>query len=152
MALRIRRIKKVFGYDKTKTEKYVVVPDRATVVPFEHLCDQIAKTGGINRGIVQATLYGLVGSMQTFIREGHAVRIDGFGTFIPSFNAKSSEVEKEANIDSITNRKLRFLPSAELRDVINNIEFEFDVIDSTNDSAADDELDEDEAEPGVPNP
>ena len=152
MALRIRRIKKVFGYDKTKTEKYVVVPDRATVVSFEHLCEQIAKTAGINPGIVRATLFGLVGSMQTFIREGHAVRIDGLGTFIPSFNAKSSEVEKEANIDSITNRKLRFLPSAELREVIDNIEFEFDVIDSTNDSEADDESGEEDEEQGIPNP
>ena len=149
MALRIRRVKRVFGYDKTKTEKYVVVPDRATVVSFEHLCEQVAKTAGINQGIVRATLYGLVGSMQTFIREGHAVRIDGFGTFIPSFNAKSSEVEKEANIDSIINKKLRFLPSSELRNVINNIEFKFDVIDSTNDSAAEDESGEEEGGQGV---
>lgn len=35
MALRVRRIKKAFGFDKTKTEKYVIVPDRATVVGFE---------------------------------------------------------------------------------------------------------------------
>ena len=31
IALRVRRIKKAFGFDKTKTEKYVIVPDRATV-------------------------------------------------------------------------------------------------------------------------
>ena len=42
MALRVRRIKKAFGFDKSKTEKYVIVPDRATVVGFEALCDQVA--------------------------------------------------------------------------------------------------------------
>ena len=74
--------------------------------------------------------------MKTFIKQGHAVQVDGFGTFIPSFNAKSSEVEKEANVDSIYKVKLRFLPSVELREVMQKIEFEFDVKDSTNDTQA----------------
>lgn len=134
MALRIRRIKKAFGFDKTKTQKYVLVPDRATVVSFEHLCDQVAEVSGVNRGMVQSTLYGLVQSLKTFIRQGHSVQVAGFGTFIPSFNAKSSLVEKEVNVDAIRKVKLRFIPSAELREVLDNMEFEFDVVDSTNDS------------------
>ena len=59
MALRVRRIKKAFGFDKTKTEKYVIVPDRATVVGFEALCDQVAAVSGINLGLVQSVVYGL---------------------------------------------------------------------------------------------
>lgn len=134
MALRVRRIKKAFGFDKTKTEKYVIVPDRATVVGFEALCDQVAAVSGINLGMVQSVVYGLVKSMTTFIWQGHSVQVTGFGTFVPSFNAKSSLDEKEANVDSIHHVKLRFLPSAELRTVMKSMEFEFDVTDSTNDS------------------
>lgn len=134
MALRVRRIKKAFGFDKTKTEKYVIVPDRATVVGFEALCDQVAAVSGINLGMVQSVVYGLVKSMTTFIRQGHSVQVTGFGTFVPSFNAKSSLEEKGANVDSIHHVKLRFLPSAELRAVMKSMEFEFDVTDSTNDS------------------
>ncbi|MCD7848415.1 MAG: HU family DNA-binding protein [Parabacteroides sp.] len=134
MSLRVRRVKKAFGFDKTKTEKYVIVPDRATVVSFEHLCDQIAQGSGINLGMVQSVLYGLVQSMKTFIRQGHSVQVSGFGTFIPSFNAKSSLVEKEVNIDSIHKVKLRFIPSAELRKMLNEMVFEFDMVESTNDS------------------
>lgn len=136
MALRVRRIKKAFGFDKTKTEKYVIVPDRATVVNFEALCDQVAAVSGINLGMVQSVVYGLVKSMTTFIRQGHSVQVVGFGTFVPSFNAKSSLEEKEANVDSIHHVKLRFLPSAELRAVMKSMEFEFDVVDSTNDSTS----------------
>ena len=136
MSLRVRRIKKAFGFDETKTQKYVLVPDRATVVNFEHLCEQVSEVAGVNMGMVQITLYGLVKSLKTFIRQGHAVQVDGFGTFIPSFNAKSSEVEQEANVDSIYHVKLRFLPSTELREVMQKIEFEFDVKDSTNDTQA----------------
>ena len=39
-----------------------------------------------------------------------------------------------ANVSSIHKVKLRFLPSAELKAVMNSMEFEFDVVDSTNDS------------------
>ena len=134
MALRIRRIKKAFGFDETKTQKYVRVPDRATVVTFEHLCDQVVQVSSINRGMVQSTLYGLVQSMKTFIQQGHSVQVAGFGTFIPSFNAKSSLVEKDVNVDAIRKVKLRFIPSAELRQLLDNMEFEFDVVESTDDS------------------
>ena len=150
MALRTRRIKKAFGFDKSKTEKYVIVPDRATVVTFEDLCEQIATVSNSNIGMVRLVLYGLVNSMKTFIRQGHSVQVDGFGTFIPSFNAKSSLIEDEANIDSITKVKLRFLPSSELRQVINSIEFEFDVTDSTNDTQEASETEPDEEEEETP--
>ena len=134
MALRIRRIKKAFGFDETKTQKYVLVPDRATVVTFAPLCDQVVQVSSINRGMVQSTLYGLVQSMKTFIQQGHSVQVAGFGTFIPSFNAKSSLVEKDVNVDAIRKVKLRFIPSAELRQLLDNMEFEFDVVESTDDS------------------
>lgn len=70
MALKFRRVKKAFGFDKTKTEKYVVVPERATPVEFGYLCEQIALVSGVNKGMVRATLYGLVSSMKTFIQQG----------------------------------------------------------------------------------
>lgn len=127
-------MKRAFGFDKSKTEKYVIVPDRATIVSFEHLCEQVALISGINLGMVQATVFGLVRSMRTFIQQGHTVQVEGFGTFIPSFNAKSSLVEKEANVDSIHHVKLRFLPSAELKAAMSSMEFVFDATDSTNDS------------------
>lgn len=134
MSLRVRRVKRVFGFDKTQTEKYVIVPDRATIVPFGDLCEQVALISGINSGMVQATLFSLVRAMRTFIQQGHTVQVEGFGTFIPSFNAKSSLEEKEANVNSIYHVKLRFLPSAELKAAMKSMEFVFDVTDSTNDA------------------
>ena len=144
MAFKFRRIKKVFGFDKSKTEKYVVVPDRATPVSFRNLCEQIALISGINLGNVQATLFALVRSMKTFFQEGHAVQVEGFGTFMPSFNAKSSQIEEDANADSIVRVKLRFIPCDELRTMLNNITFTFNEKDSTNDSKTSTSTEEDE--------
>ncbi len=134
MALKFRRVKKTFGFDETKTEKYVVTPDRGVPVSFKDLCGQVSLVSGVNKGNVVATLDALVVSMQTYIRQGHAVRMDGFGTFVPSFNAKSSLVEKEANADSIYRMKLRFIPCTELREMMYGIEVVFNEKDSTSDS------------------
>lgn len=134
MPLKFRRIKKAFGFDKTKTEKYVVTPDRGAVVPFKDLCEQIALVSGVNKGNVVATLDALAVSMRTYILQGHAVRVDGIGTFVPSFNAKSSLVEGEANADSIYRMKLRFLPCTELKDMMYDLEVVFNEKDSTSDT------------------
>ena len=134
MAFKIRRIKKVFGFDKTKTEKYVVTPDRGAVVSFKDLCKQIALVSGVNKGNVTATLDALVESMRTYILQGHSVRVDDLGTFVPSFNAKSSPVESEANVDSIYRMKLRFIPCTELREMLDTIEVVFNKKDSTSDN------------------
>lgn len=136
MGLRFRRVKKAFGFDKSKTEKYVVVPDRATPVSFEYLCEEIALISGINVGMVWATMFSLVRSMKTFIQQGHTVQVEGFGSFIPSFNAKSSLVEKEANAESIRKMKLRFIPCVELRDMMNSMTVDFNDKDSTNDAGS----------------
>lgn len=152
MGLRVRRVKRAFGFDKTQTEKYVIVPDRATIVSFGDLCEQVALISGINLGMVQATVFSLVRSMRTFIQQGHAVQAEGFGTFIPSFNAKSSLLEKEANVNSIYHVKLRFLPSAELKTAINSMEFVFDAADSTNDTKAASGEDSSESDDGSETP
>ncbi|GEM_PF-4428211 len=57
MGLRVRCVKRAFGFDKSKTEKYVIVPDCATIVSFEHLCEQVVWGSGINLGMVQATIF-----------------------------------------------------------------------------------------------
>lgn len=142
MALKMRRIKKSFGFDKEKVEKYVVTPDRGPVVPFKDLCEQIALVSGVNKGNVVATLDALVVSMRTYVLQGHSVRVDGLGTFVPTFNAKSSLVEKEANVDSIYRMKLRFLPCTELREMMYTIEVVFNKKDSTSDTT--DDTDEDD--------
>ncbi|WP_317242255.1 HU family DNA-binding protein [Parabacteroides leei] len=94
----------------------------------------MALISGVNKGMVRATLYGLVSSMKTFIQQGHTVQVEGFGSFIPSFNARSSLVEKDANAESIRKMKLRFVPCAELREMMERVRMDFNDKDSTNDT------------------
>ena len=96
MALRTRRVKRVFAYEKTNAEKYVLVPDRATTVTFENLCSVAARSTTLSPEVIQLVTNALAYAMKTFIQEGHPVQIEGIGTFTPSFSAKSQLVEEEA--------------------------------------------------------
>ena len=49
------------------------------------------------------------------------MNVEGLGSFIPSFNAKSSTEKEKANADSIYRMKLRFVPCEDLRDMMNNL-------------------------------
>ncbi len=134
MSLRYRKIKRYVGFKENRTEKYVLVPDRATPVGFEDLCKQIVLVSGINEVAVRGTLFGLAGAIKTFIEQGHTVNVFGIGSFIPTFSSKSSDVATEVNSDFIVRRKLRYLPEKSLRDVVNNMAISYDKADSVEDS------------------
>ena len=150
MALRTRRVKRVFAYEKTNTEKYVLVPDRATTVTFANLCSVAARSTTLSPEVIQLVTNALAYAMKTFIQEGHPVQIEGIGTFTPSFSAKSQLVKEEANIASIRTVRLNFLPSVALKEALKRMNFVFDKTDSTQDSVTQEEPNATEPKPENP--
>ena len=56
MALNYEVKKRVFGFDKTKTEKYVAQLKTLGMVEFGDLCDEVTKVGMAPRGVVKMVL------------------------------------------------------------------------------------------------
>ena len=56
MALNYEVKKRVFGFDKTKTEKYVAQMKTLGMLEFEDLCDEVTKIGMAPRGVVKMVL------------------------------------------------------------------------------------------------
>ena len=52
MALNYEVKKKVFGFDQTKTEKYVAQLKTLGIIQFGDLCDEVTKIGMAPRGVV----------------------------------------------------------------------------------------------------
>ena len=136
MGLLVRRIKKFFGFDKEKNLKYVLVPDRGDTVTMKYICQHASLSSGVNLGMVQVVSFSLVEAMKAYIQQGHAVQLDNFGKFIPTFSAKSSDVESEVNLKSVRSMRLRFTPCTELQKIVKEIELVFNAKDSTQDTKA----------------
>ena len=70
MALNYEVKKKVFGFDQTKTEKYVAQLKTLGIIQFGDLCDEVTKIGMAPRGVVKMVLDGLIDTLNININKG----------------------------------------------------------------------------------
>lgn len=121
MALKYVVKKTVFGFDKSKTEKYVARPMNFGVVSFANLCDQVTLVGMAPRGVVKMVLDGLIDAMKLNLVNGLSVSLGDFGTFRSSFGCKSQDTEEEVSAETLRRRKIIFTPGEHLKEMVKNV-------------------------------
>ena len=110
--------KRVFGFDETKTEKYVAQMKTLGVVGFKDLCDEVSKIGMAPRGVVKLVLDGLIDTLNMDINKGFSVQLGEFGCFRPGINAKSQDKLEDVTASTIYRRKIIFTPGFYFRDML----------------------------------
>ena len=118
MALNYEVKKRVFGFDKTKTEKYVAQLKTLGMVEFGDLCDEVTKVGMAPRGVVKMGLDGLIDTLNMNINKGFSVQLGDFGCFRPGLNAKSQDKEEDVKSDTVYRRKIIFTPGQQFKEML----------------------------------
>ena len=118
MALNYVVKKRVFGFDKTKTEKYVAQLKTLGMVEFGDLCDEVTKVGMAPRGVVKMVLDGLIDTLNMNINKGFSVQLGDFGCFRPGLNAKSQDKEEDVKSDTVYRRKIIFTPGQQFKEML----------------------------------
>ena len=118
MALNYEVKKRVFGFDKTKTEKYVAQLKTLGMVEFGDLCDEVTKVGMAPRGVVKMVLDGLIDTLNMNINKGFSVQLGDFGCFRPGLNAKSQDKEEDVKSDTVYRRKIIFTPGLLFKEML----------------------------------
>ena len=118
MALEYVVTKRVFGFDKTKTEKYVAQLKTLGMVEFGDLCDEVTKVGMAPRGVVKMVLDGLIDTLNMNINKGFSVQLGDFGCFRPGLNAKSQDKEEDVKSDTVYRRKIIFTPGQQFKEML----------------------------------
>ena len=118
MALNYEVKKRVFGFDKTKTEKYVAQLKTLGMVEFGDLCDEVTKVGMAPRGVVKMVLDGLIDTLNMNINKGFSVQLGDFGCFRPGLNAKSQDKEEDVKSDKVYRRKIIFTPGQQFKEML----------------------------------
>ncbi len=122
MALKYVVKKTVFGFDQTKTPKYVARPVPAGTVGYSALCDQVAKVGVLaSRSMVKLVLESLFDVLEENLTNHLSVKLGDFGTLRPSFSSKCQSEENEVNADVLCHRKIVFTPSADFKRVLGSV-------------------------------
>ena len=118
MALNYEVKKRVFGFDKTKTEKYVAQLKTLGMVGFGDLCDEVTKVGMAPRGVGKMVLDGLIDTLNMNINKGFSVQLGDFGCFRPGLNAKSQDKEEDVKSDTVYRRKIIFTPGQQFKEML----------------------------------
>lgn len=110
MGLQYVVAKRVFGFDKTKTEKYVAKSVGAGELNFDKLCAKVSRILGIHRKTVDLVAVGLVDIMSEEIDDGKTICLGDFGRFRPSFVGKCADTEAGVSANNIVRKRILFHP------------------------------------------
>lgn len=118
MALEVEIKKMVLNFTEDKRVKYVATANRGKVVEPDKLVEQIHLHCGTNRSQIKCVVSELVAAMSVYLNEGHGVRLDGFGTFLPAVVSRSADKADDAGVKRV---KITFIPSKALRTMVGGI-------------------------------
>lgn len=121
MGLQYVVIKRVFGFDKEKTEKYVAKSVGAGEMDFDKLCAKVSRILGVHRKLVDLVSQGLVDIMTEEIDDGKTIVLGEFGRFRPSFVGKSANKEEDVTAHNIVRKRILFLPGKAFSQMLENM-------------------------------
>ena len=121
MALKYVVKKTVFGFDQTKTEKYVARPLLAGTVNYPELYEQAAKRCmGVSNSMIRMVIDDLIEVLEWNLLNHMSVKLDDFGTFRPGLGWKPQSEEKDVNADVLCRRKIIFTTSGNFKRILDN--------------------------------
>lgn len=118
MAIKYEVKKVVFGFDDTKTEKYVAQTKVLGMVGFKQLCEEVQKVSMAPRGVVKMVIDGLIDTLNMDLDKGYSVQLGDFGCFRPGLNAKSQAEVADVDANTVYRRKIIFTPGAYFKNML----------------------------------
>ena len=124
MAIKYEVKKVVFGFDKTKTEKFVAQAKVLGMVEFKTLCEEVQKVSMAPRGVVKMVIDGLIDTLNMDLDKGYSVQLGDFGCFRPGLNAKSQTGVKDVDDNTVYRRKIIFSSGSYFKEMLNKVTVE----------------------------
>ncbi|MGN0089575.1 MAG: HU family DNA-binding protein [Alloprevotella sp.] len=111
MGMKVQVEKMTLNFTKDKQEIYVARAKRGSVIDTQKLAEDVAVDTGQRPRQVALVLTSIIDTMVKWMEEGHGVRLDGFGTFLPAVKSDSDPDKEKAGVATL---RVSFMPSREL--------------------------------------
>lgn len=112
MSIIVKPKKQPVNIDGKRVVKYVAIADRGSVVEWERMAEQISLCSGANKHQIKSMMSAMTEALSYYLSEGHAVRMDDFGTFMPCVTSRPVDRPEDIKANGI---HVTFYPSGELR-------------------------------------
>ena len=109
--------------------KYVASMVKGETIGFKKMAEMIEKSSTVSRGDIQAVLDLMASTTVWMVEAGHPVRYDGFGIFTPTAKVKAVDNPDDVTTETIGRIGMRFTPTVEIKDKLNNVSKNIDPID-----------------------
>ena len=121
MSIKYKIVKQIFGYDTTRTVKYVAKSVTGEMLTFDKVRKQTAEICGIHRGTTNLVLDGLLDVLVNNLDMGHSVQLGEFGILRPGIRAKAQDEEKAVSADTVYRRRINFVPGKMLKNFLRDV-------------------------------
>ena len=152
MSLKYVIKKRTFGFDKTKTEKYVAQNVITNTLDFRNLCDEITKVGLVPSGAVKFVLDALIDTLNMNLNKGISVQLGDFGCFRPSLNCDSQDTAKDVDSDTIRRVKIIFTPGYKFKEMLNKVSVQKMIVAADGSMVPDEPVNTDKGDGEAPDP
>lgn len=110
--------------DSSQPEKYYATAISKGTTDLKKLASLLSDGSTTRISDVYAVLIGLVEEIKKELSEGRAVKLGDLGTFKVGINAEGADTPEEVNPSKIIRRKIAYRVSADLKKMLNNLDFE----------------------------
>lgn len=120
--MKYRIVKRMNPLDNNEF-KYYAAPQYMEELTVRDLAKDISDACTLNVTDVEAVLTSLVRKLPMYLKNGFKIQLGTFGRVKLSFSSKGSEKAEDVSATSITNKRILFTPSVELKNEIDTTSF-----------------------------
>lgn len=121
MGLNYRKTKIKLNYLDEKPTRYKIQQLTFPQVSYEQLVEEVAQSRGVNSSATRSVVDALLNRLIHYMEIGHGVSLGSFGSFKPTFTAKSVRVLDDANEHTVKVRKVRFFPGGQFQKMLRGL-------------------------------
>ena len=110
-------------------KKFVMRPDLYIPIQEKKVFAEASTHSGISAGVIKAAWDAAGEVLRTWATEGHSVPLPGLGTMRFGVRSKAVEDLEDVKTNLITNRRIVFTPSVEVKDELKNTSIQITCLD-----------------------
>ena len=117
-----RKTRTVLNFMEEKPTRYKIAQLSLPQISYSDLLEEVSHAENVNETVTQAVDTALLNRLTHYMQNGHSVSLGAFGSFKPTFRAKTAKTLEEADASTVTQKLIRFYPGKKLREMIQEVE------------------------------
>lgn len=111
---------------KDNEERYIATLELGEYISYDHVLEEMQTRTSLNKGSISSVLINLSELIISKLTQGHPVDLGPIGKMKPRISAQSKKTKEEVTTKTITTKSTLYLPSKEIKDLLNSHWWKFE--------------------------